>query len=69
MRKANFFAVFIGIESPDPETLVHTKKKQNTRRDIAESVHKVYAAGMFVTAGFIVGFDTERFRSPTLWRN
>jgi len=60
MRKANFFAVFIGIESPDPETLVHTKKKQNTRRNIAESVHKLYAAGMFVTAGFIVGFDTEK---------
>ena len=60
MRKANFFAVFVGIESPDPDTLVHTKKKQNTRRNIAESVHKLYAAGMFVTAGFIVGFDTER---------
>jgi radical SAM superfamily enzyme YgiQ (UPF0313 family) len=60
MRKANFFAVFVGIESPDPETLVHTKKKQNTRRNIAESIHKLYAAGMFVTAGFIVGFDTEK---------
>ncbi len=60
MRKANFFAVFVGIESPDPETLVHTKKKQNTRRNIAESIHKLYGAGMFVTAGFIVGFDTEK---------
>jgi len=60
MRKANFFAVFVGIESPDPETLVHTKKKQNTRRNLAESIHKLYQAGMFVTAGFIVGFDTEK---------
>jgi len=60
MKEANFFAVFIGIESPDPETLVAMKKKQNTRRDIAASVHKIYAAGMFVTAGFIVGFDSER---------
>jgi radical SAM superfamily enzyme YgiQ (UPF0313 family) len=60
MRKANFFAVFVGIESPDPETLVHAKKKQNTRRNLAESVHKIYGAGMFVTAGFIVGFDTEK---------
>jgi radical SAM superfamily enzyme YgiQ (UPF0313 family) len=60
MRKANFFAVFVGIESPDPETLAHTRKKQNTRRNIAESIHKLYAAGMFVTAGFIVGFDTEK---------
>lgn len=59
MRAANFFAVFVGIESPDPKTLVHTRKKQNTRRNLADSVHKIYRAGMFVTAGFIVGFDSE----------
>ena len=60
MRDANFFAVFVGIESPDEETLTQMRKKQNTRRDIAESVHKIYAHGMFVTAGFIVGFDAEK---------
>ena len=60
MRAANFFMVFVGIESPDPKTLVHTKKKQNTRRSLANSVHKIYSAGMFVTAGFIVGFDSEQ---------
>lgn len=60
MRQANFFAVFVGIESPDPETLVAMRKKQNTRRDLVRSIHKIYAAGMFVTAGFIVGFDSER---------
>ena len=60
MKDANFFAVFVGIESPDPETLVAARKKQNTRRDIAQSVHRIYGAGMIVTAGFIVGFDTEK---------
>ena len=60
MRDANFFAVFVGIESPDTETLNQMKKKQNTRRNIAESVHRIYAHGMFVTAGFIVGFDSEK---------
>src|SRR5204862_5908963 len=35
MNDANFFAIFVGIESPDPETLVQMKKKQNTRRNIA----------------------------------
>lgn len=59
MRRANFFCVFVGIESPDPETLVSMKKKQNTRRDLVSSIHKIYSAGMFVTAGFIVGFDSE----------
>src|SRR4051812_22557026 len=60
MKDANFFAIFVGIESPDPETLVQMKKKQNTRRNIAECIHKIYRYGMFVTAGFIVGFDNEK---------
>ena len=59
MRDASFFAVFIGIESPDPETLVKMQKKQNTRRDLSESIRKIYDAGIFVMGGFIVGFDTE----------
>lgn len=59
MRKAGFFAVFVGIESPDPIVLAATQKKQNTRRDIAESIHKIYDAGIFVLAGFIIGFDKE----------
>jgi hypothetical protein len=35
------------------------QKKQNTRRSHADSIHKIYRAGMFVIAGFIVGFDSE----------
>lgn len=60
MSDANFFALFVGIESPDTETLVFAQKKQNTRRSLKDSIHKIYGAGMLVTAGFIVGFDTEK---------
>lgn len=60
MRKAGFFAVFVGIESPDGDTLVAMQKKQNTRRSLTTSIHKIHRAGMFVIAGFIVGFDTEK---------
>lgn len=60
MREANFFAIFVGIESPDEKTLVEMRKKQNTRRSIADSVARINAAGIMVTGGFIVGFDTER---------
>ncbi len=42
LKRTNFFAIFVGIESPDEETLVAMRKKQNTRRSIAESVHKIY---------------------------
>ncbi len=60
MSQANFFAIFVGIESSDAATLISTQKKQNTRRSLADSIHNIYDAGMFVTAGFIVGFDTEK---------
>lgn len=60
MSKAGFIGVFIGIESPDPTVLNATKKKQNTRRDISASIHKIYEHGLSVMGGFIVGFDEER---------
>ena len=60
MSEANFVGIFVGIESPDAATLVAMRKKQNTRRNIAQSVHRIYAAGLYVTAGFIVGFDSEQ---------
>ena len=59
MSEANFVGIFVGIESPNSDTLIAMKKKQNTRRSLVESIRKIYAAGIFVTAGFIVGFDNE----------
>jgi radical SAM superfamily enzyme YgiQ (UPF0313 family) len=60
LAAANFFAIFVGIESPDTDTLVLMRKKQNTRRSLQESINKIYDAGIFVFAGFIVGFDSEQ---------
>ncbi len=59
MRDANFFAIFIGLESADETTLIQAQKKQNIRRDVAENIKRFYEAGMFVIAGFIIGFDSE----------
>ncbi|MFH1842708.1 MAG: B12-binding domain-containing radical SAM protein [bacterium] len=59
MRRSGFFAIFIGIETPDTQTLLSVKKRQNTGRDIAQSIHKIYRAGIYVNAGFIIGFDAE----------
>ena len=59
MQDVGFFMVFVGIESPDEATLLAMQKPQNAHRSIAESVRKIYAHGMFVIAGFIVGFDSE----------
>ena len=60
LREANFMGVFVGIESPEEEILVQTQKKQNTRRSIPESVRRIYDYGIFVAAGFVLGFDSEK---------
>lgn len=57
--EANFKWVFIGIESPDEESLKETKKYQNTRQDILTSVRKIYSYGIDIYAGFIIGFDND----------
>jgi radical SAM superfamily enzyme YgiQ (UPF0313 family) len=60
MRAANFFALFVGIETPDREALLAANKRHNARRDIVASVRTIHRAGLFVNGGFIVGFDAER---------
>jgi radical SAM superfamily enzyme YgiQ (UPF0313 family) len=59
MRAANFGWVFIGIETTDEESLKETKKTQNTGGDILADVRRMYANGIDVLAGFIVGFDND----------
>ena len=59
MRRANFRRVFLGIETPVPESLKEAQKGQNTRRDLLDSVKKIQSYGIEVMAGFIVGFDND----------
>lgn len=60
MVDSNFYVVFLGIETPDEESLTLTKKFQNTRDSLSESVQAITKAGMRVMAGFIIGFDGEK---------
>ena len=50
MIKAGFESVFIGIESPNEESLVECNKTQNQNRDMIESVHKIQSRGLEVQA-------------------
>ena len=58
-REAGFGWVFLGIETPDPESLRESGKTQNLKRDLLDSVRTLYANGIDVLGGFIIGFDND----------
>ncbi len=60
MVQCNFNAVFLGIETPDESSLQLTKKFQNTRSSLADTVDQIIRAGLRPMAGFIIGFDGEK---------
>ena len=59
MVDCNFGTVFLGIETPDDASLNLTKKFQNLRDPLSESVQAITRSGLRVMAGFIIGFDGE----------
>ncbi len=63
MREAGFEWVFLGLETPDPEALREAKKTQNCGRDMLAAVRRIYAHGIDILAGFIVGFDRDTPRT------
>jgi radical SAM superfamily enzyme YgiQ (UPF0313 family) len=59
MVAAGFNMVFLGLETPDRTTLAATGKPQNLKADMLEGVGRLQAHGLEVTAGFILGFDSD----------
>lgn len=59
MVKAGFDHTFIGIETPNTESLLECGKSQNSKRDMVDSVKKLQRHGIIVSGGFIVGFDND----------
>ena len=59
MVEANFMYVFIGIETPSAEALKESRKFQNLRKNNVEQVRIIQERGLWVLAGFIVGFDSD----------
>ena len=65
MVEAGFDTVFVGIETPNEDSLAECSKNQNKGRDLVESIKQLQRAGLQVQGGFIVGFDND---SPSIFQ-
>ncbi|HDL18787.1 MAG TPA: DUF4070 domain-containing protein [Bacteroidetes bacterium] len=59
MAEAGFNHTFIGIETPNDESLAECGKTQNLKQDLLPSIKKLHKAGLRVSGGFIIGFDHD----------
>jgi len=59
MIEAGFDKVFIGLETPNEESLAECNKLQNKNSDMVSAVKKIQNHGMQVLGGYIVGFDND----------
>ena len=65
MVEAGFDSVFIGIETPNNDSLTECQKIQNKNRNLIHDVKILQRAGLQVQGGFIVGFDSD---SPSIFQ-
>ena len=59
MFGAGFRSIFVGIETPNEDSLAECGKLQNRGRDLVSSVEVLQRNGLRVAAGFIIGFDSD----------
>jgi radical SAM superfamily enzyme YgiQ (UPF0313 family) len=59
MSDVDFRYVFLGIETPEDETLALTQKNHNVNKSVKEAVQKILSYGIVINGGYIIGFDSE----------
>jgi len=59
LADAHFVGLFIGIETPNIESLIETNKPQNYKTDIVADLKKIQSYGLIIQGGMIVGFDHD----------
>ncbi|MCP3963460.1 MAG: radical SAM protein [bacterium] len=57
--EAGLIQAFIGIETPNMDSLRESRKRQNMGVNLVDQIQKLYDRGIMIIAGMIVGFDND----------
>jgi radical SAM superfamily enzyme YgiQ (UPF0313 family) len=57
--EAGMATIYVGIETPNADSLKETKKRQNIGVDMAETLSRFSANGIMVSGGMMLGFDSD----------
>ncbi len=64
MREADFWTIFVGIETPDPTALHLISKDHNNAVPILDSIKTLNSYGIEVVSGMIMGLDSDTADTP-----
>ena len=59
LAQARVTNIFVGIETPNTESLASAHKHQNVRRDTLADIRGLHRHGLDIAAGIMVGFDDD----------
>ena len=59
MREAGFTGIFVGIETPELDALMHMTKEHNASLPMYEAIATLNSYGLDVSSGIIIGLDTD----------
>lgn len=59
LRESGFAMTFIGLETPNEESLSHAGKRQNLKADMIGRVKTIAGHGILAFGGIVVGFDQD----------
>ncbi len=60
LADAGIEKVFVGIETPNVDSLKEVKKRHNLKYDLARQIERFVEHGIMVMGGMIVGFDSDK---------
>ncbi|MCG8698627.1 MAG: B12-binding domain-containing radical SAM protein [Bacteroidales bacterium] len=59
-KEANFYSLYIGIETSNMASLKQANKTPNITTDVSDAIKKIQSKGIYIVNGGMIGFDADK---------